>query len=99
MINRFTNEVPANLTRQDPVGLHSSIADFEHRKLYIGSGYDSSGSTPLVMWWKLSDPRIAVVEQRIDLSVAQQAALLFVPGQLMSPADIADFITRPRLSP
>jgi len=85
------------------VGLQASMADFQHGKLYIGSGRDSAGGTPLVMWWNLSNPRLPVLETSVTLTTGNKPHSCtfwgnkFAPGH-QGPSEIWDYQTRARLT-
>ena len=85
------------------VGLQASMVDFQHGKLYLGSGKDSAGGTPLVQWWNLSNPRLPVLETSVTLTTGNKPHFCtfwgnkFTPGH-QGPSEIWDYLTRTRLT-
>jgi hypothetical protein len=99
VIFRFTNDIGAPTS----VGLQPAMAEFQHGRLYIGSGRDSAGGNPLITWWNLGNPRTPVLDQSIELGTGNKPhfntfwGTKFAPGH-QGPSEIWDFQTRTRLS-
>ena len=95
VIHRFNNDI----TISPSVGLQPAMADYQHGRLYIGSGRDASGGTPLITWWNMSNPRSPVLDQTITLSTGNKPHFVtfwgnfFAPGH-QGPSEIWDFNAR-----
>lgn len=95
VIHRFNNDILITPS----VGLQPAFVDFQHGQLYIGSGRDSSGGTPLITWWNMSNPRSPVLIHSETLASGNKPhfatfwGTLFAPGH-QGPSEIWDYTAR-----